>query len=200
MGFVLAVFLMGLATPGWGCSFELGSEVCFPARESTVVSFLEACSNLMGVVAIMVAQALLDYGVGAGVLLVMALASLASSGLVLCLTGRLRRSEAEAMQETELEATEEVDLGGQAVREPMVATRNGKSQDQPPSPVISPTMGRSELFFTNDKVWFRSLRLFCRSLRGVGKVAEGLPTVAWPSTRASPTTQIVDIVTASDEG
>merc|ERR1712241_523195 len=181
---------MGLATPGWGCSFELGSEVCFPARESTVVSFLEACSNLMGVVAIMVAQALLDYGVGAGVLLVMALASLASSGLVLCLTGRLRRSEAEAMQETELEATEEVDLGGQAVREPMVATRNGKSQDQPLSPVISPSaMGR------NDEVWFRWLRrLFCRSFRGIGKVAEGLPTVVLPSARASPTTPIVDIV------
>jgi hypothetical protein len=200
MGFVLAVFLMGLATPGWGCSFELGSEVCFPARESTVVSFLEACSNLMGVVAIMVAQALLDYGIGAGVLLVMALASLASSGLVLCLTGRLRRSEAEAMQETELEATEEVDLGGQAIREATVATRNGKLQDQPPSPALGPSLGRSEPFFTNDKAWFRwSPLIFCRSLCSLGKVAEGLPTAVLPNARASPTTTIVDIVTAASD-
>jgi len=201
MGFVLAVFLMGLATPGWGCSFELGSEVCFPARESTVVSFLEACSNLMGVVAIMVAQALLDYGVGAGVLLVMALASLASSGLVLCLTGRLRRSEAEAMQETELEATGEVDVGGQAIREPINCTRNGKLQDQPPSPVMSSSQWQEPIFtVTSHKVWFPWLRLVYRSVCGICKVAEALPTVALPSVRASPTTTTVDIVTVSDEG
>ena len=34
--FVTAIAIMGLSTPGWGCTFEIGAEVCFPAKEATV--------------------------------------------------------------------------------------------------------------------------------------------------------------------
>ena len=65
--FVFAVFVLGLATPGWGCSFVLASEVFFPAREATVCPLLEAFSNLAGVGAIIVTstQWLIDAGLGA---------------------------------------------------------------------------------------------------------------------------------------
>jgi hypothetical protein len=95
VGFVLAIGLMGMSTPGWGCSIELGSEVCFPAREATVSSLLEACGNMTGVVAIIFVQRLLDAGVGAGVMLFMSSCALLGSSLMRGLSGRLRRSEAE---------------------------------------------------------------------------------------------------------
>ena len=44
---LLASVVMGLATPAWGCSCELGSEVCYPAREATISSLLEACLALL---------------------------------------------------------------------------------------------------------------------------------------------------------
>eukprot|EP00929_Paragymnodinium_shiwhaense_P105207 TRINITY_DN70131_c0_g1_i1.p1 TRINITY_DN70131_c0_g1~~TRINITY_DN70131_c0_g1_i1.p1 ORF type:complete len:833 (+),score=154.75 TRINITY_DN70131_c0_g1_i1:151-2649(+) len=94
--FVFAVFVMGLATPGWGCSFELGSEVGFPAREATVSSLMEAWSNMLGVVGILWTQNLIDSGFGAGVLLMMACAAAVGGCLLFGLTGRLHRSEAEA--------------------------------------------------------------------------------------------------------
>jgi hypothetical protein len=96
--FVIAVAVMGLSTPGWGCTFELGSEVCFPAREATVSSIMEACSNLVGVAGIVLMQRLIDAGFGAGVLLLMAILSLAGGAMLLGLSGRLRRSEAEKLE------------------------------------------------------------------------------------------------------
>lgn len=99
--FVLAVGIMGMATPGWGCSCELGSEVCFPAREATVTSFLEAFSNLCGVFGIIVIQWLLDAGLGASVLLVTAIVSVAAAGSLHFLSNRLRRMEAEEMEAEE---------------------------------------------------------------------------------------------------
>jgi len=101
LGFVFAVGIMGLATPGWGCSFELGSEVCFPAREATVSSILEACSNLTGVIGIVVMQGLIDAGLGAWVLVLTGTFSFLGGFLLLGLSGRLRRSEAEARAEAE---------------------------------------------------------------------------------------------------
>jgi len=106
-GFILAVAIMGLSTPGWGCSCELGSEVCFPAREATVSSLLEACSNLLGVAGIIVIQRLMDAGLGSGVMLIMAWSAALGGGAMLGLSGRLRRSEAEE-KEVELEAMTEV--------------------------------------------------------------------------------------------
>eukprot|EP00928_Gymnodinium_smaydae_P043387 TRINITY_DN29079_c0_g1_i1.p1 TRINITY_DN29079_c0_g1~~TRINITY_DN29079_c0_g1_i1.p1 ORF type:complete len:864 (+),score=110.05 TRINITY_DN29079_c0_g1_i1:59-2593(+) len=97
--FVIGVAIMGLATPGWGCSCELGSEVCYPAREATVSSIFEAFSNLLGVLAIIVTQSLIDFGFGANVLLLMSIAAFVGASLLFGLTGRLFRSEAEAMAE-----------------------------------------------------------------------------------------------------
>jgi len=94
--FVLAVGVMGLATPGWGCSCELGSEVCFPAQEATVSSLLEVFSNLFGVVAIVVTQRLIDVGFGAYVLVVLAASAIFGGSLPLALKGTFWRSEAEA--------------------------------------------------------------------------------------------------------
>jgi len=107
--FVVAIGIFGMSVPAWGCSCELGSEVCYPAREATVSSILEACSNLAGVASIIASQRLLDSGYGASVLLLMALMAVVAAALLLCITGRLRRSEAE---EAELagEAVEEVEL------------------------------------------------------------------------------------------
>lgn len=93
--FVFAVGIMGLATPGWGCSCELGSEVCHPAREATVTSFLEAFSNLLGVVSILLAQTGINRGLGAGVLLIMALANFAGGVALVGLSGQLRRRDSE---------------------------------------------------------------------------------------------------------
>lgn len=101
--FVLAVGIMGLATPGWGCSCELGSEVCYPARESTVTSFLEAFSNLLGVFAIIIIQWFLDAGLGATVLLITTGVSSAAGGVLLLMSNRLRRMEAEEEAAAEVE-------------------------------------------------------------------------------------------------
>lgn len=106
--FVAAVGIMGLSTPGWGCSCELGSEVCYPARESTVSAMLEAFSNLGGVFSIVFVQRLLDMGYGASVLAMLGLAQLAAATGLACLSGRLRRMEAESAEEHE--KVEEVEL------------------------------------------------------------------------------------------
>ncbi|CAJ1434072.1 unnamed protein product [Effrenium voratum] len=98
--FVFAVGIMGLATPGWGCSAELGAEVCFPAREATVNGLLEAFSNTAGVVAIVWAQEGIDAHLGAAVLAVMAGAAFLGASVLYFLTGRLRRSEAEDSPKT----------------------------------------------------------------------------------------------------
>eukprot|EP00927_Polykrikos_kofoidii_P069555 TRINITY_DN6507_c0_g1_i1.p1 TRINITY_DN6507_c0_g1~~TRINITY_DN6507_c0_g1_i1.p1 ORF type:complete len:838 (+),score=91.16 TRINITY_DN6507_c0_g1_i1:201-2714(+) len=94
--FVLAVGVLGLSTPGWGCSCEFASEVCFPARETTVNSLLEAFSNLLGVAGIMATQKLIDKGVGVNVLFFMAVAAAFGGSLMTCTHGRLLRSQAEA--------------------------------------------------------------------------------------------------------
>jgi len=94
--FVLGVGIMGFCTPGWGCSCELGAEVSYPAREATASSVLEAFSNLSGVFSIIIVQALLDSGYGASVLALLAGTSTLGGALMLCLSGRLPRSEAEA--------------------------------------------------------------------------------------------------------
>lgn len=104
--FVFAVGVMGMSTPGWSCACELGSEVCFPARESTVSSILEAFGNLGGVFAIIYVQHLIDHGFGASVLVFLGIGMVgAASGLV-CLSGRLKRTETE--EQMELEEEEEL--------------------------------------------------------------------------------------------
>lgn len=105
-GFITAVGIMGLATPGWGCSAELGSEVCFPAREATVNGLMEAFSNLAGVAAIVMAQEGIDQHLGAGVLAVMATTALAGALLLVLLSGRLRRCEMEESPRVDEEDTE----------------------------------------------------------------------------------------------
>eukprot|EP00403_Amphidinium_massartii_P048240 CAMPEP_0178463518 /NCGR_PEP_ID=MMETSP0689_2-20121128/50375_1 /TAXON_ID=160604 /ORGANISM="Amphidinium massartii, Strain CS-259" /LENGTH=684 /DNA_ID=CAMNT_0020090405 /DNA_START=231 /DNA_END=2282 /DNA_ORIENTATION=+ len=102
--FVIAIGIMGLATPGWGCSCELGSEVCYPASEATVVSLLEVCSNLLGVGSIMLTQHLIDTGYGARVLVLMAVLAACAGGSVRFLSGRLRRTEAEEANGVLMEA------------------------------------------------------------------------------------------------
>jgi len=94
-GFIFAIGIMGLAVPGWGCTIELSAEVCYPAREATVASFIEACSNLTGVATIVVIQRLIDTGLGAGVLVVMCGCSILGISMVLAFSGRLLRKEAE---------------------------------------------------------------------------------------------------------
>lgn len=93
--FVVAVGIMGLATPAWGCSCELAAEVSYPAREATVSSLLEAVSNLVGVLAIVATQAIIDSGYGSRVFLLMAAAAALGGGSLFCMRGRLYRSEAE---------------------------------------------------------------------------------------------------------
>ncbi|CAK0809696.1 unnamed protein product [Prorocentrum cordatum] len=97
--FIAALAIFGLATPGWGCSCELGAEVCYPAREATVSSFMEAFGNLLGVFGIMATQSLIDAGYGANVLLLMAACAGGGAAMLLGLSGRLWRSEAEAEEE-----------------------------------------------------------------------------------------------------
>lgn len=94
--FVAAVGILGLSTPGWGCSCEFASEVCYPARETTVSSLLEAFSNMLGVAGILVTQRLIDAGFGAIVTLLMAAAAVISGSLLLCTRGRLLRTLAES--------------------------------------------------------------------------------------------------------
>eukprot|EP00913_Durusdinium_trenchii_P025107 g23567.t1 len=96
--FITAVGIMGLSTPGdkgeapkpapgWGCSAELGSEVCFPAREATVNSLLEAFSNMAGVASIVWAQDGIDAHLGAAVLAVMAGSAVLGMAVLGCLSG-----------------------------------------------------------------------------------------------------------------
>merc|ERR1712039_856315 len=83
---------------GWGCSLEIGSEVCFPAREATVSSLLEAFGSLGSIVGIVAAQWLIDAGCAAMVLITMAIGSVCGGIALVGLSGRLYRSEAEAME------------------------------------------------------------------------------------------------------
>jgi len=131
--FVVAIGFMGLSVPAWGCSCELGSEVCFPAREATVSSILEAFSNLMGVVSIIGIQHMLDKGCGASVLLVMAFSSLAGAGLLWGTSGRLRRTEAEAAAEAEREA----ELEG------VVESQNGSVATGSATPPVTPNRAKA---------------------------------------------------------
>lgn len=163
-GFILAVGIMGLSTPGWGCTFELGSEVCFPAREATVSSLLEACSNLMGVAGIIVMQRLMDAGLGSGVMLLMGLSASVGASAMLGLSGRLRRTEAEAMEEVELEAMN--DAGHRDVAET--------------SPITSseaPHSGTGSIFVWASKLRMR-LRLGFWPLRSFAKPEP--KTGTWP--------------------
>jgi len=93
--FVLAVGVMGFSTPGWGCSLEMGSEVCYPAREATVSSLLEAFGSIASVGGIMAAQRLIDTGQAAMVLVAMAVSSFGGGLALLGLSGRMHRHEAE---------------------------------------------------------------------------------------------------------
>lgn len=93
--FVFAVGVMGFSTPGWGCSLEIGSEVCYPVREATVSSLLEAFGSMASVGGIIVAQQMIDSGQAAMVPIGFAACSLGGSTLLLGLSGRLYRREAE---------------------------------------------------------------------------------------------------------
>lgn len=95
--FVIAVGLMGFSSPGWGCSLEMGSEVCYPAHEATVSSLLEAFGSVTSVMGIMLAQQLIDSGLAALVLSIMAGCSLLGATSMFCLSGHLWRQEAEDM-------------------------------------------------------------------------------------------------------
>mmetsp|Transcript_12368 Transcript_12368/g.19652 ORF Transcript_12368/g.19652 Transcript_12368/m.19652 type:complete len:517 (-) Transcript_12368:52-1602(-) len=97
-GFVIAVGVMGLSTPGWGCAVEMGSEVCYPAREATVSSLLEAFGSLASIGGIIIAQHLIDTGKAFMVFVLMAIGSLAGSLALLGLSGRLHRREAEDVE------------------------------------------------------------------------------------------------------
>jgi len=101
--FVTAIGIMGLSTPGWGCSFELGSEVCFPASEATVCSLLEACSNLLGVGFIIGTQYFIDLGSGARVLVYMAFGTVIVGLCLNLLRGELKRSMAEEAEKDHME-------------------------------------------------------------------------------------------------
>lgn len=92
---MLQVGVMGFSTPGWGCSLEMGSEVCYPAREATVSSLLEAFGSIASVGGIMVAQRLIDTGQAAMVLVAMAVSSFGGGLALLGLSGRMHRHEAE---------------------------------------------------------------------------------------------------------
>lgn len=93
--FVIAVGIMGLATPGWGCSCELGSEVAYPAQEATVTSLMEAFGNLVAAIGIVLVQHGLDRGLGASVLLILAVMNLTGGGLLFGLSGTLQRQACE---------------------------------------------------------------------------------------------------------
>lgn len=93
--FVAVVGFMGLSTPGWGCSVELGSEVCYPAREATVTALMEACASLASVGGIVGAQWLIDSGRAVAVLPIMGGCCFAGCFALAGLSGRLRRTEAE---------------------------------------------------------------------------------------------------------
>lgn len=99
--FVAAVGFMGLSTPGWGCSVEIGSEACYPAREATVSSLLEALGSMFSALGIVVAQWLIDGDQAAAVMLAMAASCVVGACSLACFSGRLRRHEAEEVAEAE---------------------------------------------------------------------------------------------------
>merc|ERR1712216_38018 len=86
---------MGLSTPGWGCSLELGSEACYPVREATVSALLEASASVASVAGIIGVQWLIDAGSAAAVLPIMAMCCFAGCIALAGFSGRLRRHEAE---------------------------------------------------------------------------------------------------------
>jgi len=100
--FVIAIGMMGLTVPAWGCSIELGSEVCFPAREASVSALLEAFANLAAIVSIIMTQFHIDIGLGVGVLVLLAAAAFVGGLLLFCMSGRLKRTEAEKKQDAEM--------------------------------------------------------------------------------------------------
>lgn len=111
MFFVFAVFVQGLSTPGWGCSMEMASEVCYPVREATVSSLLEAFGSIASVGGIIAAQRLIDTDQAAMVLVCMAACTLAGNLALMGLSGRLHRSEAEDHEDALSENSQEVTLG-----------------------------------------------------------------------------------------
>lgn len=129
--FIFAVGVMGLATPGFGCSIELGSEVGYPAREATVSSMLEAFSNLAGVLAIIATQRLIDWGCGAGVLAILSCLVLVSGAELLCLSGRLPRTEAEEAEEAEGKSVAEADMTPSAGEETAPLKKGAHEQEVP---------------------------------------------------------------------
>jgi len=109
--FVTAIGMMGLTVPAWGCSLELGSEVCFPAREATVSAVLEAFANLAAIASIISTQFLIDMGLGVGVIVLMAAASLVGGLLLFFMSGRLKRTEAEKNEDAETAKQEYMEDG-----------------------------------------------------------------------------------------
>jgi len=164
--FVIAIGIFGLSVPAWGCSCELGSEVCFPAREATVSSILEACSNLAGVASIMATQHFLDHGYGASVLLFMALAAFVAVLLLGGTSGRLRRSEAEAAleaSEVEMQPVTPTSPNGSRIS----ANADGLSSPAKAKQIIQATMksrvGKGLLSVVSTLLIFRFLLLVAQS-------------------------------------
>eukprot|EP00933_Yihiella_yeosuensis_P037497 TRINITY_DN31457_c0_g2_i1.p1 TRINITY_DN31457_c0_g2~~TRINITY_DN31457_c0_g2_i1.p1 ORF type:complete len:313 (+),score=47.89 TRINITY_DN31457_c0_g2_i1:35-940(+) len=98
--FILAVSMMGLATPGWGCSCELACEVSYPARESTVTSVMQAFSSVCSVAGIVSAQWMIEASPAASFPCVLGFASVIAAVLPLGLSGRHGRKEAENIAAT----------------------------------------------------------------------------------------------------
>lgn len=105
--FVFAVGIMGLSTPGWGCSMEIGSEVCYPAREATVSSLMEAFGALGSIIGIAWAQRLIDADCATMVFVLMAAGSLSGCLAMTALSGRLHRRDAEDAEEADEAEQEE---------------------------------------------------------------------------------------------
>jgi len=99
--FVASIGVMGLTVPAFGGSIELGSEVCFPAREATVSAVLEAFANLAAILSIILTQHLIDKGLGVGVFVLLAAIALVGGCLIFCMSGHLKRTEAEQNQDVE---------------------------------------------------------------------------------------------------
>lgn len=128
--FIVAMGLMGFSTPGWGCSLEMGSEVCYPAREATVSSLLEAFGSIASIGTIMAAQWLIDRGCPALVLTAMAAGSVAGGCASLAMNGRLRRHEAEHREGVE-EGQEEVSSSLPGPSLPPVPSSDQRPQASP---------------------------------------------------------------------
>jgi predicted MFS family arabinose efflux permease len=110
--FVLSIGVMGLTVPSWGCSIELGSEVCFPAREATVSGVLEPFANLAAIAGIIITQILIDRGLGVGVFVLLAATAFVGGLLLFWLSGRLKRTEAEQNQDAEMAEKDRLGVSG----------------------------------------------------------------------------------------